>query len=161
MASSNISIVLAEEEDAQSLAAIMTAAFSAGDAAYPLIWTSQAAEGIHDVVAVKGIFTPVQRELRVTYKAMDGNQIVGFATWVLPDPNAPKRSARMDSRGEGKKWMGLPDIPGVNTTLWRVKQEGAWEAAERDVESSEDMCEFLSPGGFRLAIDLGVGIFED
>lgn len=136
--------MLAEEADAASLASIMTAAFSASDLVYPLIWSSQAAAGIHDIVAIKGLFTPVQRSLRTTYKAMDGDQIAGFATWALPDANAPKKTLSADA-GEMKKSMGLPDIPGVNTTLWRRKQAGASAAAERDVELSEDMCEFSFP----------------
>jgi hypothetical protein len=64
-----------------TLASIMTAAFSASDAAYQLIWSRpEAAEGIHDAVAVQGLFSPVQQEHRLTFKAMDGEKLVGFAT---------------------------------------------------------------------------------
>ncbi|KAH9210871.1 hypothetical protein DL95DRAFT_392979, partial [Leptodontidium sp. 2 PMI_412] len=81
----SITTQLATEDDAPALASIMTAAFSAADAAYPLIWGS-AAEGTHDMISIVGLFTPVQKPERVTYKAVDEEtqKVVGFATWTLP-----------------------------------------------------------------------------
>src|SRR4051795_10480625 len=119
MAPPNISTSLALDEDAPVLASILTASFAASDAAYPLIWGS-APEGTHDAVAVKGLFTPVQQEGRVTYKAVDSvsGRIVGFATWYLPQPIVD------DGKGAKKGGEGLPNIPGVNMELWKAKLEG-------------------------------------
>ncbi|KAG0645653.1 hypothetical protein D0Z07_8720 [Hyphodiscus hymeniophilus] len=137
MAPPNITTALAKEENAPKLASVMTAAFSSSDAAYPLIW-GVAGDSVHDAVAVQGLFTPVQKEFRVTFKAMAGEKLVGFATWDLPKPDAPKR--KDVTVGETKKSAGLPDIPGVNTALWNEKVNGPTEAYSRDVEPSEDLC---------------------
>lgn len=149
---SDISIVLAEEEDAPSLAEIMTAAFSASDAAYPLIWTAQAPPGLHDDVALNAIFTPVQHRLRVTYKAMAGDRLVGFATWSLPDVNAPKKHARVEVQGDVNNIPTMPKIPGVEWDLWYLKQKDSQEAGKRDVEPSEDIGMFATPVIFASAI---------
>jgi hypothetical protein len=104
----------------------MTTSFKASDAAYPLIW-GKAAEGTHEAIAVKGIFSPVQIEGRVTYKAVDSTtgRIVGFATWKLASPK---------SEGEKKGDSGLPDLPDVNMKLWNEKAEGPEGSVQRDVE---------------------------
>lgn len=134
---------LALEEDARALASVMTAAFSASDAAYPLIWAGpEAPEGIHDEVAIKGLFSPVQQEHRVTFKATDGGKLVGFATWDLPKPNIPKKEVQVGKEGEDVP-RGLPDIPGVNTILWSEKLDGPKEAADRDADLSKDICILL------------------
>ncbi|PVH82281.1 acyl-CoA N-acyltransferase [Cadophora sp. DSE1049] len=85
MPPANIAFQLAAEDDAPVLASIMTAAFSTSDAAYPLIWGS-APEGTHDTMSIVGLFSPVQKPDRVTYKAVDEDtkMVVGFATWGLP-----------------------------------------------------------------------------
>jgi hypothetical protein len=70
MAPPSITTTLATEEDALRLASVMTAGFAASDVAYPLIWGS-APEGTHDTIAINGLFTPVQKEGRVTFKAID------------------------------------------------------------------------------------------
>ncbi|KUJ12588.1 uncharacterized protein LY89DRAFT_688241 [Mollisia scopiformis] len=133
MVSPAITTTLATEEDAQTLASIMTSAFSASDAAYPLIWAGPTApDGIHDIVAVKGLFSPVQKEDRLTFKAVDGERVVGFATWNMPKGNAAVR--RKVEKG------GLPNIPGVNVSLWSEKVEGLKDVADRDVEPGKDMC---------------------
>lgn len=134
---------LAAEEDAPALASIMTAAFSASDAAYPLIWNGPAApKGIHDVVVIKGLFSPVQKEGRLTFKAMDGENIVGFATWTLPKSDTPRRThvekRRMKPRSRTSSV--LPEIPGVSMALWSEMVDGLKEASDRDVELSEDIC---------------------
>ena len=137
MAPPNITITLATEEDARTLASVMTTAFSKSDIAYPLIWGG-AGDETHAAVAVMGLFTPVQNESRVTFKALDGERLVGFATWNLPKAAAPKR--KIGAVEEVKKSQGLPDIPGVNTTLWSEKVDGPKEGYYRDVEESEDIC---------------------
>jgi len=134
MAPSNIIISLATEDDATTLASIMTAAFAASDASYPLIWPSDA---LHTEVATKGVFTPVQNQYRLTFKAIhsDSKQIVGFATWTLPEPQKePELGTNKTSSFEE-----LPVIPGVNMKLWREKLLGLREACDRDFVASEDM----------------------
>lgn len=69
---------------------------------------------------------------------------MGFATWRLPKPNAPKKALQVEDKGVDKKSRGLPNIPGVNTVLWGEKLDAAKEAAERDAEPSEDMGTFPS-----------------
>jgi hypothetical protein len=130
MVSSSITTTLALESDASTLASILTAGFEAGDAAYPLIW-GVAPEGMHEDISVKGLFTPVQREGRVTYKAVDSTtgNIVGFATWTLPRPKVEE---------EEKKKGGLPDLPGVNMELWNDKAEGPKKSYYRDVQIDKD-----------------------
>ncbi|KAH7361013.1 hypothetical protein BKA65DRAFT_390619 [Rhexocercosporidium sp. MPI-PUGE-AT-0058] len=115
----NIKLHLATEDDASSLASIMTAAFSSSDAAYPLIWGS-AAQGTHDMMSIVGLFTPVQKPDRVTYKAVDekSKKVIGFATWTLPKENLEIEEGR-EERGVG----GLPKLPGVNVDLWMDKYQ--------------------------------------
>ncbi|KAF8862419.1 acyl-CoA N-acyltransferase [Acephala macrosclerotiorum] len=135
MSASTVSISLAAEDDASAIASITTAAFAACDAAYPLIWGS-APEGTHDMIAEKGLFTPVQKEDRVTFKAVDdaSGKIVGFVTW-----NMPKEKAVVSQTGKGKKGAGLPDLPGVNMELWGDKVAGPRQFYDRDVDVSKDM----------------------
>jgi hypothetical protein len=140
MPAPNITISLATEEDAPTLASIMTSAFSVSDAAYPLIW-GRVGDEVHANVSLKGLFSPVQRETRLTFKAVSGKEVVGFATWNLPKANAPKRTEREVE--EIKKSNGLPKIPGVNTDLWGEKINGPKEAYYRDFEESEDICNGL------------------
>jgi hypothetical protein len=130
MAPPNITTTLALESDAAALASILTAGFSASDVAYPLIWGS-AAPGTHDTVSVKGLFTPVQKVGRETYKAVDSvsGRIVGFATW-----NLPKEKAQGGAVGGG-----LPEIPGVNMELWTLKAEAMKGSYSRDVQVDKDM----------------------
>ncbi|KUJ11994.1 uncharacterized protein LY89DRAFT_688477 [Mollisia scopiformis] len=134
MATSNISISLATEDDAQALASVMTAAFAASDAAYPLIWGS-AEEGTHDAISVKGLFTPVQKEGRITFKAVDdvSGKLVGFATWNMPKekPVVPPQAA--------EKMGGLPPLPGVNLELWGAKVAGPRKFYDRDFDVYQDI----------------------
>ncbi|KAG4437286.1 hypothetical protein IFR05_007224 [Cadophora sp. M221] len=134
----NITTHLATEDDALSLASIMTVAFSASDAAYPLIWGS-AAEGTHDTISIIGLFTPVQKPERVTYKAFDEKtqKVVGFATWTLPKGKleGEEREGEIKKIDEG----GLPRLPGVNVDLWMEKVGGTRAFAERDVDAEKDM----------------------
>jgi len=132
MVKSNINITLATEDDAPRLASLMTAGFASADAAFPLIWGS-APEGTHDMVAEKGLFTPVQKEGRLTFKALHLNEkIVGFATWSLPKLEAS------GSLEEARK-RGLPQLPLVNMELWEAKMVGPQEFYYRDVEQEKDM----------------------
>lgn len=128
-------IRLGQEADASSLAAIMTAAFSATDPAYPLIWGGSA-PGTHEMVAVKGIFSPVQKEGRVTYVAIDTSTgtVAGFTTWVLP-----KEKISESEKSGGR----MPDIPGVNMKLWEEKLNGTELARRRDVDPAKDFCKSL------------------
>lgn len=130
MAPPSITTALALDSDASTLASILTAGFVAGDAAYPLIWGA-APEGMHEDVSVKGLFSPVQKQGRVTYKAVDSTNgnIVGFATWTLPRPRV---------EGEEKEKGGLPDLPGVNMELWNDKAEGPKKSYYRDVQIDKD-----------------------
>lgn len=136
MPASNITISLAAEEDASAIASVMTAAFAASDAAYPLVWGS-VAEGTHDKVAEKGLFTPVQKEGRVTFKTVDEatGKLVGFATWVMPKEKKVEPQA-------GKKEGGLPPLPGVNLELWGEKVGGTRKFSQRDVDEEKDICTF-------------------
>jgi len=129
----NISISLATEEDAPALGSVMTAAFAASDAAYPLIWGS-APEGTHDMIAVKGLFTPVQQEGRVTFKAVDeaNGRLVGFSTWNMP-------KEKKDEPQTAEKAGGLPPLPGVNLELWGEKVGGPRKFYDRDVDASKDI----------------------
>ncbi|RDW74166.1 hypothetical protein BP5796_07608 [Coleophoma crateriformis] len=128
MADPTISIQLASDADARHLAALMTAAFSASDAVYPLIW-GKVDSKVHDLISERGLFTPVQKEGRMTYKAVDAEgMILGFATWTLPT-----------ERKETKEGDGLPDLPGVNMELWTVKVLGMRQYSDRDVDVEKDM----------------------
>jgi hypothetical protein len=133
---SKISISLATEEDAPAIASVMTAAFVTSDAAYSLIWGS-AAEGTHDIIAKKGLFTPVQKEGRVTFKAVDeaNGKLVGFATWDMP-------KEKQDESQTATKEGGLPPLPGVNLELWGEKVGGTRKFSGRDVDDEKDMCMF-------------------
>ncbi|KAG4416885.1 hypothetical protein IFR04_009963 [Cadophora malorum] len=135
MPPANTNLQLATEDDAPTLASIMTAAFSASDAAYPLIWGS-APEGTHDSMSIIGLFSPVQRSDRVTYKAVDeeAKKVVGFATWGLP-----KVLAKDDKERGKKEEGGLPPIPGVNVDLWMDKVGGTRVYSARDVDVEKDM----------------------
>jgi hypothetical protein len=138
MAQLNIAILPATEEDGPELASLITISFAASDAAFPLIWGGSE-EGTHDIVALKGLFSPVQKEGRMTVKAVDNDKIVGFATWELPLPKVFK-----DEILEGKrKRDGLPQIPGVNTALWSEKMNDSKEFSVRDVDEEKDMRMFL------------------
>lgn len=135
MSASTVSISLAVEEDALAIASVMTAAFAARDAAYPVIWGA-ASEGTHDMIAAKELFTPVQREDRVTFKAVDdaSGKPVGFVIWTMP-----KEKVVVSQPEEEKKGVGLPDLPGVNTELWREKLAGLGQYYDRDVDVTKDM----------------------
>lgn len=139
MALPNISISFATEEDAPALASVMTAAFAASDAAYPLIWGS-AGDGTHDMIAVQGLFTPVEQEGRNTFKAVDETtgKLIGFATW-----NIPKEKKEEPKTAE--KAGGLPPIPGVNLELWGEKVGGTRRFFDRDVDAGKDMRMLFPP----------------
>jgi len=136
MTNLDVTISLAAESDAPTLASIMTAAFVNSDAAYRLIWSSDAT---HTDVAVKGLFNPVQKAGRLTFKAMTGERLVGFATWELPKPNALEKEDSLEKVEETSNPRGLPDIPGVNTKLWNEKVNRPRAAYERDMDTSKDM----------------------
>jgi hypothetical protein len=125
---------LGQECDVDTLSSIMTDAFAATDAAYPLIWGS-AAPGTHEMVATKGLFTPLQKEGQITDVAIDASseKIVGFATWELPKERVP----------EGGKGGGMPDIPGVNMQLFNQKLGASRAARSRDVDPTKDFCKSL------------------
>lgn len=146
MSASSITTALATDDDAPVLASIITAAFSGSDAAYPLIWGG-AAEGTHDKVSVMGLFTPVQQEGRVTYKAVsESGEVIGFATWRLPKANSSedvKVKAQSGTEGKKEDKGGLPDLPGVNMDLWKAKMNGMKEFRERDFDVKRDMSEFF------------------
>ena len=135
MPPANIKLQVATEDDAPALASIMTAAFSTSDAVYPLIWGS-APECTHDSMSIIGLFSPVQRPDRVTYKAVDeeAKRVVGFATWELPKVLA-KDGKEKGNKEEG----GLPRIPGVNADLWMAKVGGTRVYSARDVDVEKDM----------------------
>ena len=135
----NITTTLATEEDAPTLASLVTLGFSTSDAAYPLIWGG-APEGTHDAVALKGLFTPVQNEGRVTFKALDGERLVGFATWNLPKPKVEIVEKVEEAEKKEDKRSGFPEIPGVNTELWGDKLDGSKRFYYRDVDPSKDIC---------------------
>jgi hypothetical protein len=130
-------IRLGRDSDVGSLASIITEAFAATDRAYPLIWGS-AAPGTHEMVAVKGLFTPLQKEEQVTYVAVDApsDRVIGFATWGLPKKKIPKT-------GKGGSGERMPAIPGVNMELWDVKLNVTEEARRRDVDPTKDFCKSL------------------
>jgi hypothetical protein len=136
MPPATISICLATEDDAPSLASVMTTAFASSDKAYPLIWGS-AKEGTHDMVTEKALFSPVQKEGRVTYKAVDtqSGRMVGFATWNMP--KAKVAMSETVGKEERKGW--LPELPGVNMELWNEKAAGPKKFYERDVDPSKDI----------------------
>lgn len=129
-------IRLGQDSDVGSLASIITAAFASTDHAYPLIWGA-AAPGTHEMVAVKGLFTPVQKEGKVTFVAVETstNSVVGFATWDLPKKKLPKTG-----KGSGER---IPDISGVNMKLWEEKLRASEPARERDVDPTKDFCKYL------------------
>lgn len=133
----NITTSLATDQDAPTLASIMTAAFAAGDATYPLVWGA-APEGTHDNIVINGLYTPVQQEGRVTYKAVDKGtgELVGFATWSLPKVGSEDQGKEKRE----KKDVGLPELPGVNMELWRLKFNGMRGFRERDIDATKDMC---------------------
>jgi hypothetical protein len=125
---------LALPADTPTLAHIMTRAFSSTDTAYPLIWGS-AGDEMHEQLAVNGLFTPLQREDRVTYVAVDSDgKILGFATWTL-----------LGMKGDGgkkkeeKKEGGGMKLEGVNLRLLGEKMEGLSGAKERDVDGGKDL----------------------
>lgn len=129
---------LGQESDASTLSSIITDAFAASDAAYKVIWGSTA-PGTHEAVATKGLFTPLQKDRRITYVAVDASEkIVGFATWELPKEKAASNG----------KEGGIPDIPGVNMALFKEKLSGLDEAKSRDFNPANDFCKsllYLSP----------------
>jgi hypothetical protein len=91
------------------------------------------------MVSVKGLFTPVQKEGRVTFKAVDREgKIVGFATWSLPKKQVPVAEGEEEKAKSGEG--GLPELPGVNTELWMSKLSGPKKFYERDVDPSKDIC---------------------
>ncbi|KAH7417660.1 hypothetical protein BKA64DRAFT_702424 [Cadophora sp. MPI-SDFR-AT-0126] len=162
MLPTNTTLQLATEDDASTLASITTAAFSTSDAAYPLIWGS-APEGTHDTMCIIGLFSPVQKADRITYKAVDEDTqtVVGFATWSLP-----KVLPKSEDGGSKKEEGGLPPIPGVNVDLWVDKVRGTRVYSARDVDLEKDMdltfC-FVHPQYQRQGIAsslLGVGSRE-
>lgn len=132
---SRVTVRLGEQSDVGILSSIMTDAFAATDPVYPLIWGS-AAPGTHEMVAVKGLLTPLQREARVTYVAVDASseRIVGFATWVLPRERIPEAG-----KGEG----GMPAIPGVNMKLLDEIFNWTEGVRSRDVDPTKDFCKSL------------------
>jgi hypothetical protein len=132
MSVKNISTSLAMEEDAPSIASIMTVAFAASDSAYQIIWGNSSTE-MHDMVALHGLLTPLQRPERVTFKAVDSSgRIVGFATWTLPKI-APESTDREEE---------LPNLPGINMELWKEKIGVSNDFYRRDVNPSNDMCNY-------------------
>jgi hypothetical protein len=86
------------------------------------------------MISVMGLFTPVQKEGRVTFKAVDETEkVVGFATWNLPKEKVPEKP------GDRKKGGGLPPLPGVNIELWEDKSSGPKEFYYRDVDPTKDI----------------------
>lgn len=90
---------------------------------------------MHEQLAVNGLFTPLQREDRVTYVAVDSDgKILGFATWTL-----------LGMKGDGgkkkeeKKEGGGMKLEGVNLRLLGEKMEGLSGAKERDVDGGKDL----------------------
>lgn len=85
------------------------------------------------MVAVKGLFSPLQKEGEITYVAVDtsSEKVVGFATWQLPKQNVPEKG------NEGER---IPDIPGVNMKLWDEKLNGTQAARRRDLDPTKDFC---------------------
>lgn len=127
-------IRLGQETDVGNLSRIMTDAFAATDPVYPLIWGASA-PGTHEMVAVKGLLSPLQKEGQVTYVAVDtsSQKVVGFAMWNLPRQKIPA----------GGKGEGMPDIPGVNIKLLDEKFNGTQKARSRDVDLTTDFCKSL------------------
>lgn len=130
---------LGQQSDVDTLSSIMTDAFAATDPAYSLIWGGTA-PGTHETVTVKGLFSPLQKQGRVTYVAVDtsSDAVVGFATWDLPKTEVPG----------GGSGGGLPAIPGVNMKLWDEKLNGVQWARSRDVDPAKDFCKplfYLAP----------------
>ena len=77
----------------------------------------------------------------MTFKAVDGERLVGFATWNLPKPKAEEKVKENEDKRKGdKKGGGLPEIPGVNTELWGDKLDGPKTFYFRDVDLSKDIC---------------------
>lgn len=61
---------------------------------------------MHDDFGLHGLFTPVQKPARVTYKAIsEDGEVIGFVTWSLPKGNVPEPKK---SAGGG----GFPEMPG-------------------------------------------------
>ncbi|KAH8803534.1 acyl-CoA N-acyltransferase [Xylogone sp. PMI_703] len=120
-----ISITEATESDGSALAAVMTAAFSACDAAYSLIYAS-CPPGTHDNLAMQFLFTPVQRADRITFKAVDNKtgKIVGFASWSIPAGRAIPAELEKSGDDDEPRKAELPAIPGMNMTLWVEKISG-------------------------------------
>lgn len=97
------------------------------------------------MAALNGLFSPVQKEGRVTFKAVDGERLVGFATWKFPEPKVEEKVEEGENKNTGekdgdKKASGLPEIPGVDTELWRDKLDGPKTFYFRDVDPSKDIC---------------------
>lgn len=159
---SNITISLATASDGPAIASLMTASFSASDAAFPLVWNS-APEGTHDAVALEGLFTPVQKEGKVTWKATvrkgwsgngseqddkDGDRkeggkemIVGAAVWTMPREVEDGKQRGVGGGGQaGEGEGGLPDIPGANMSLWRETFNGLTRKPSEKVDKSKDIC---------------------
>lgn len=133
MSNSKFKVLLATDEDGPAMASVVTAAFAACDAAYPLIWGA-APEGVHDMAVLKGMFSPAQLEWKRTFKAVDENgKVVGLATWTLPKPKPA------DGEEPKKGGGGLPDLPGVNMELWNAKNLDAGNFSKRDKDDYCDM----------------------
>ena len=123
-----ITIVLAVESDAQTLASIMTTCFGASDAAYKITWGAEPGPKweMHNDFSVKGLFTPVQKEGRVTFKAVDeeSGKVVGFASWTMPKAAVPKVDAG-ELKEVVEKKKGPPVFPGVCVACRNERKERA------------------------------------
>lgn len=88
---------------------------------------------MHDKISIAGLFTPVQKEGRVTWKAVDeeNGRIVGFTTWSFP-------KSKVEGE-EQKKGGAMPKWEGVNMNLFEEKIRGPKEAYFRDVDAERDM----------------------
>jgi len=83
MAPPNITTALATDADAPAIALVMTSSFGATDAAFALIWGASPGPKweLHDKFLTDALFTPVQKEGRVTFKAVDeSGGLLGFST---------------------------------------------------------------------------------
>ncbi|RFU24680.1 hypothetical protein B7463_g11657, partial [Scytalidium lignicola] len=142
--------MLATESDAPTLASLMTAAFSACDDAYPLIYASTQ-PGTHDNLALQWLFSPVQRADRTTFKAVNDEtgKVVGFASWSIPAGKAVP--AELEEKEDGGSGGGnLPEIPGMNMALWVEKISGP-----RDPPSLA----LSDPEASNTAEDIGLSFF--
>jgi hypothetical protein len=75
----------------------------------------------------------------VTFKALDGERLVGFATWNLPKPKVETVEKVEEGEKKEDKGSGLPEIPGANTELWGDKLDGPKRFYYRDVDPSKDI----------------------